>query len=113
MGLILAFGLAWLAEKAGSAMILGAFAAGLLLSSAPRVHEIERGITALGHFFVPLFFVGVGASVDLRSLSPVDQEGRWALLVGLALIVVGCWASSWQVMPHSGSRGTRQWLGWG
>jgi Na+:H+ antiporter len=89
MSLILAFSLGWLAEKAGSAMILGAFAAGLLVSSSPRVHDIERGITALGHFFVPLFFVGVGASVDLRVVSPLDREGRWALLVGTALIAVG------------------------
>ena len=89
MGLILAFGLAWLAEKAGSAMILGAFAAGLLLASAPRAAEIERGITALGHFFVPLFFVAVGASVDLRSLNPLEPEGRLALLVGTVLIAVG------------------------
>jgi Kef-type K+ transport system membrane component KefB len=89
MGLILAFGLAWLAEKSGSAMILGAFAAGLLLASAPRAAEIERGITALGHFFVPLFFVVVGASVDLRSLNPLEPQGRFALLVGSVLIVVG------------------------
>jgi Kef-type K+ transport system membrane component KefB len=89
MGLILAFGLAWLAEKSGSAMILGAFAAGLLLASAPRAAEVEHGITALGHFFVPLFFVIVGASVDLRYLNPVVPEGRFALLVGSILIVVG------------------------
>jgi Kef-type K+ transport system membrane component KefB len=89
MALILALGLAWLAEKAGSSMILGAFAAGLLLASSRAAHEIERGITALGHFFVPLFFVGVGASVDLSALSPVEPQGRWALLVGAVLISVG------------------------
>jgi Kef-type K+ transport system membrane component KefB len=89
MALILAFGLAWIAEKAGSAMILGAFAAGLLLASSPAAQEIERGITTLGHFFVPLFFVGIGASVDLRALSPVEPQGRWALLVGAVLIAVG------------------------
>jgi Kef-type K+ transport system membrane component KefB len=89
MALILAFGVAWLAEKAGSAMILGAFAAGVLLASSPPAHEIEKGVTALGHFFVPLFFVSVGASVDLRALDPMSPEGRSALVVGGALIVVG------------------------
>jgi Kef-type K+ transport system membrane component KefB len=89
MALILAFGLAWLAEKAGSAMILGAFAAGVLLASTPAAHEIERGVTTLGHFFVPLFFVSVGASVDLRSLDPTSPAGRSALVVGTVLIVVG------------------------
>jgi Kef-type K+ transport system membrane component KefB len=89
LGLILAFGLAWLAEIAGSEMILGAFAAGMILTSVPKAHEIERGITALGHFFVPLFFVGVGASVDLRAVNPADPQGRSALLVGAILIVAG------------------------
>jgi Kef-type K+ transport system membrane component KefB len=89
LALILAFGLAWLAEKAGSAMILGAFAAGLLLAPSPRAHEIEQGITSLGHFFVPLFFVGVGASVDLRALNPALPEGQSDLFVGAVLIVVG------------------------
>jgi len=89
LALMMAFGLAWLAHQAGSAMILGAFAAGLLLASSPRLHEIERGITSLGHFFVPLFFVAVGASVDLNSLNPANPEGRSALVVGGVLCVVG------------------------
>ncbi|MFO0891678.1 MAG: cation:proton antiporter [Isosphaeraceae bacterium] len=89
LALILAFGLAWLAEKAGSAMILGAFAAGMVLAAVPRTAEIEHGVTALGHFFVPIFFVGVGASVDLRSLDPGGPVGRSALLLGAVLIVAG------------------------
>jgi Kef-type K+ transport system membrane component KefB len=89
LSLIMAFGLAWLAEKAGSAMILGAFAAGLLLASTPKAHEIERGITSLGHFFVPLFFVSVGASVDLRALNPGSPDGRAAMIVGTVLIIAG------------------------
>src|SRR5271157_2409961 len=89
LALILAFALAWLADRSGSAMILGAFAAGLLLAGSPHVHDIEKGITALGHFFVPLFFVTVGASVDLRALSPAANAGRSALLVGGILCFVG------------------------
>jgi Kef-type K+ transport system membrane component KefB len=89
LALIMALALAWIAEKAGSAMVLGAFAAGLLLASSPRVHEIEKGITALGHFFVPLFFVSVGASVNLRALNPMLPNGQSALIVGGVLVVVG------------------------
>ena len=54
---MLALGLGWLADVVGSAVILGAFAAGLLVVGTPHSHEIEVGITRLGHFFVPLFFV--------------------------------------------------------
>ena len=70
-------------------MIIGAFAAGLLVVSAPQAHEIERGITEIGHFFVPLFFVAVGASVDLSALDPFQPASRFALLTGGVLIVVG------------------------
>ncbi len=87
LAVMLAFGLAWLASVAGSAMIIGAFAAGLLLRGTPHAHEIERGVAHLGHFFVPLFFVTVGAAVDVRVLNPIDPANRQTLLVGGLLIV--------------------------
>ena len=86
--LVLAFGLAWGAETAGSASIIGAFAAGLLLRRTPQVHEIEKAIAPLGHFFVPIFFVVVGAAVDVRTFVPHSATGWLTLEVGGALIVV-------------------------
>ncbi len=76
--------LAWLAERSGSAMIIGAFAAGLVLHGTPQRGAIERSVTTLGHYLVPIFFAVVGASVDVRALAsgPI-------LLIGGALIVVG------------------------
>ena len=84
LGLALAFALAWLAEGVGSAMIIGAFAAGLVLHDTPQRHEIERATTTVGHLLVPVFFAGVGASVDVRTLA--DPR---TLAVGSALVVVG------------------------
>ena len=98
LALILAFSLAWLADRAGSAVIIGAFAAGLLLARTPQAHEIEHGITGLGHFFVPLFFVSVGASVDVRVFNPLDPANRSTLFVGGLLIlaaVVGKFAAGY------------------
>jgi Kef-type K+ transport system membrane component KefB len=89
LALIVAFGMAWLADRCGSAIIIGAFAAGLLMVAVPQAHEIERGITALGHVFVPLFFVTVGASVDLAAINPLDPACRPAVLTGGVLIAVG------------------------
>lgn len=83
-GIAFAFVLAWLADLSGSAMIVGAFAAGLVLHGVPQRHEIEKSVTGLGHFFVPVFFAVVGAAVDLRALA--DPR---ALAVGGALIVTG------------------------
>jgi Kef-type K+ transport system membrane component KefB len=88
LALLLAFGLAWGADAAGSASIIGAFAAGLLLRRTPQAHDIEKAILPLGHFFVPLFFVFVGASVDVRAFVPRDAAGWQSLEIGAALIVV-------------------------
>jgi Kef-type K+ transport system membrane component KefB len=87
LALMLAFGLAWLASVAGSAIILGAFIAGVLLHGTPHAREIEKGIAHLGHFFVPLFFVVVGAAVDVRVLNPVNAANRQTLMLGGLLIV--------------------------
>jgi Kef-type K+ transport system membrane component KefB len=87
LAVILAFGLAWLAETAGSAVIIGAFAAGLLLAKTPQAHEIEHGVTELGNFFVPIFFVSVGAAVDVRVFNPLDPSNHSTLFIGGLLIV--------------------------
>jgi Kef-type K+ transport system membrane component KefB len=87
LAVIIAFGLAWLAAVAGSAMIIGAFAAGLLVRDTPRAKEVERGVASLGHLFVPIFFLTVGAAVDVRVLNPLDPGNRQTLLVGGCLIV--------------------------
>lgn len=83
-GLAFAFLLAYLADRAGSAMIVGAFAAGLVLFRLPQREEIERATTVIGHFFVPIFFAAVGAAVNLRALA--DPR---ALAIGGTLIACG------------------------
>lgn len=82
--LAFAFLLAWVAELAGSALIIGAFAAGLVLHGTPQRRAIEKATTTLGFFFVPIFFAVVGASVDLRALTSPRS-----LAVGGVLIAVG------------------------
>ena len=88
LALILAMSLAWLAQAVGSALIIGAFAAGVILARTPRAHEIERGVANLGHFFVPIFFVSVGAAVDLSLLNPLEKTNHRTLLIGAVLVVV-------------------------
>ena len=82
--LAFAFALAWIAEQSGSAMIIGAFAAGIVLHGTPQRREIEKATTHLGFFFVPIFFAVVGASVDLAALATPR-----ALTVGGVLIAIG------------------------
>ncbi len=66
-----------LAERVGSALIIGAFTAGLLFAPTRQLHAIEKGVVQIGYFFVPLFFVTVGALVDVG-----DFADPRVLLVG-------------------------------
>ena len=83
-GIVFALILGLLAEKSGSASIIGAFAAGLILHPTPQRAEIEKSATQLGHFFVPIFFASVGAAVDVSTFGDIK-----VLTIGAALIAVG------------------------
>lgn len=72
------------ARSAGSAMIIAAFAAGLVVHATRRRATIEKATTWLGHFFVPIFFASVGAAVDLDAFARSS-----ALLLGATLATVG------------------------
>lgn len=87
IALTVAFGVAVLADALGSALIIGAFTAGLVFARTPQAHDIEHGVVRIGYFFVPLFFAHVGALVDVRAFT----EGRVLLIGGLltACAIVG------------------------
>ncbi|MCP4750628.1 MAG: PTS transporter subunit EIIA [Proteobacteria bacterium] len=67
---ILAFGLALILagvfEKAGMAMIIGAFVMGLALSKTDLNYVIQDALHPLYSFFVPVFFVIMGMLIDLK-----------------------------------------------
>lgn len=85
-GLAFAFLLAWLASLAGSATIIGAFAAGILLHNTPQRSRIESSTTTLGLFFVPIFFAVVGAAVTLGAFSDVRVVAVGSALLAVALV---------------------------
>jgi Kef-type K+ transport system membrane component KefB len=95
--LAFAFLMAFLAQRAGSAMIVGAFAAGLVLYQLPQRHQVEKAVTTIGHFFVPIFFASVGAAVDLRALVNPQSLGLGAALIacGIAGKVAAGYAPWW------------------
>jgi Kef-type K+ transport system membrane component KefB len=80
---------AWAAKKAESAPIIGAFAAGLALARTNRRHEIDTALQPIVDIFAPVFFVYVGAQVDVRLLNPAVPANRPALLLGVALTAIG------------------------
>ncbi|HEX7708932.1 MAG TPA: cation:proton antiporter [Thermoanaerobaculia bacterium] len=86
---VFAFFLAWLAQEAGSAMIIGSFAAGLVLAQTNGRQEILPQVHDVAQFFIPIFFVAVGAAINLRSINPFDPDSRRFLLIGLGLTAIG------------------------
>ncbi len=71
-----------------SALIIGAFAAGLVLAKTDRGPDIEHEVYDVAQFFIPIFFVSVGAAVDLKTLNPFDPASRQYLVIGLLLTAV-------------------------
>ena len=84
--IMLTYGLA--AEMLGGmAAITGTFVAGLMFSRTPEKAQIEGGLRALSYaFFVPIFFVNIGLSIDLRQVSP---SALWLMLAITLLAVIG------------------------
>jgi Kef-type K+ transport system membrane component KefB len=78
-----------LAGLAGSALIIGSFAAGIVLSSTNQFDEITEQIKPVADIFTPIFFVAVGARVDVSLLLPwSDNFNLQVLAVGGALLLI-------------------------
>jgi Kef-type K+ transport system membrane component KefB len=97
-----ALGLSAVAAVAGSALIIGAFAAGIILSGTNQFDTIEREVRPVASIFTPIFFVSVGASVNLRLLDPTQEGSAGLLGIAGALIVLAIagkiaagWAAPW------------------
>ncbi|MBW3554794.1 MAG: cation:proton antiporter, partial [Gemmatimonadetes bacterium] len=90
-----------LAGLAGSALIIGSFAAGIVLSSTNQFDLIEERIRPVADIFTPIFFVSVGSAVNVALFLPWTDEFNWSvLMVGgvlLVIAIVGKLASGFSV----------------
>ncbi|MEM6437297.1 MAG: cation:proton antiporter [Cyanobacteria bacterium P01_D01_bin.115] len=86
--LTIALSQAFLAQVVHLEAILGAFAAGLVLDETDQRKELDRQIIPIADVLVPIFFVTVGARVDLSVLNPLYPENRPGLVIAAFLIVV-------------------------
>jgi Kef-type K+ transport system membrane component KefB len=84
--ILLVYGLA--AELVGGmAAIIGAFLAGLMFARTPEKEIIQQGVNTLAYgLFVPVFFINIGLSVDLRGL---PLTAVWLILLVTAAAVTG------------------------
>jgi len=79
--LLVVLGTGWVMQLAGMQMSLGAFLAGVLLADSEYRHEIESQIEPFKGLLLGLFFLSVGASLDLNLVR--EQP------VQIAVIVIG------------------------
>ncbi len=85
MSLLVLFVLAWIAQKGGTSILIAGFAAGLmvaLIGGPERLSTQMRGVA--DGFFVPLYFVVLGAHLDLTGL--VRDPSMLALAGALAVL---------------------------
>jgi Kef-type K+ transport system membrane component KefB len=83
-----AFIFAFLASLVGLAPIVGAFAAGLVLANTNQFRSIEENLKPVSDFFTPIFFIMVGAAVDVSVFNPFVSENIPILLIALILFIV-------------------------
>jgi Kef-type K+ transport system membrane component KefB len=87
LSLLVLFFLAWVARKSGTSVLIAGFGAGLmvaLIGGPKRLSTQMRGVA--DGFFIPLYFVILGAQLDLRGL--IDHPAMLALAGALAALNV-------------------------
>jgi Kef-type K+ transport system membrane component KefB len=91
---------AYLAKLVGLAPIVGAFAAGLVLARTNQLKIIEERLKPVADVFTPIFFIMVGAAVNVRVFNPFVSDNIPILLIAFILFIVaviGKFISGWAV----------------
>jgi len=69
LALVVLFALAWIAQRAGTSLLVAGFAAGLMVAAIGGPKRLSTEVLGIaGGFFIPLFFVVLGARLDLSGL---------------------------------------------
>lgn len=70
IALIILFGLSWIAQQTGASLLIAGFGAGLMVAAIGGPKRLSTEVLGVaGGFFIPLFFVVLGATINLRGLA--------------------------------------------
>lgn len=86
--LCFAFLFALIAYKVGSSIIIGSFAAGMLLAETRKKHDIEEALRPIVDFFTPIFFVSIGIAINLSVLNPFNPANSKILVYILIFLLI-------------------------
>jgi CPA2 family monovalent cation:H+ antiporter-2 len=78
--LLVTLGAAWITERAGLSMALGAFVAGMLISETQFKHQVEEDIKPFRDVLLGLFFITIGMLLNVQP----GAHHWWLVLVLLA-----------------------------
>jgi CPA2 family monovalent cation:H+ antiporter-2 len=81
--LLVTLGAAWITERAGLSMALGAFVAGMLISETQYKHQVEEDIKPFRDVLLGLFFITVGMLLNVDVVLH-----NWALVLLLLTVPV-------------------------
>jgi Kef-type K+ transport system membrane component KefB len=90
LAVALAFMAAAVAEMFGLAMIIGAYAMGLVLSDTKLAHYLEEQTASIYHVFVPVFFVVLGMLVNFEAMQGALVFGLVVSFLAIISKVFGC-----------------------
>lgn len=76
---------AWLTHLAGLSLALGAFLAGAMFSETDYRHQVESDIRPFQDVLLGLFFITIGALVDLQTFPAIWY---WVLLLTITMILL-------------------------
>jgi Kef-type K+ transport system membrane component KefB len=89
ISLLVLFTLAWIAESFDTSALLAGFATGVMVSLIGEPRRVAAQLIGLGEgFFVPLFFVVLGARIDLRALVHSRDDFLLFVLLAAAMTLV-------------------------
>jgi monovalent cation:H+ antiporter-2, CPA2 family len=89
VAIAICLGTAALAQAAGFSVALGAFLAGLSISSLPDLHDAHTQLVPIRDAFVALFFVSLGTLIDPKALfSSLPLLGLMLLLIVVGKFLV-------------------------
>ncbi len=98
--LLVLFGLAWVAERYDTSALLAGFAVGVMVSLLGEPRRVANQLIGLGEgFFVPLFFVVLGARIDLRALVHSRDDLLLFALLSIATTLVPLLAAALVRLP--------------
>ncbi len=106
--LLVTLGLAYVTDRAGLSLALGAFLAGVLIAETEYRYQVESDIRPFREVLMGLFFVSVGLMLDLHVVAD-----HWPKVLGVLLLLIlgkgiiiallsGLFTHSWPVVARVG-----------